>query len=335
MSAPASSFTAVVAALAGNLLITVAKFVAFFVSGSGAMLSEAVHSAADAGNQVLLFVGLKRATREGDEEFHYGYGAERFVFGILSAAGIFFIGCGVTVYHGIGTLLHPHRPEIGAVTFAVLGLSALVEGYSMFVATRVVWRAKGDRPFFGYLFSEADPAAMAIVLEDGAALLGLVLAGLGIVLSFVTGSPVFDSVGSIVIGLLLGAIAVFLAIENREMLLGKAVPREVQERFRAVLAATPGVRDVHLVKTRLITPESFKLKAEVSIDENYLSSLLAGAASSCDRAELARAMARQAVGAISDIIDEAEARVIQEIPQAKWIDLEVDHTAERRAARQG
>jgi zinc transporter 9 len=115
-----SSFKAVVAALGANALITVAKFVAFFFSGSGAMLSEAVHSAADSGNQFLLYLGLKRAARASDPEFPYGFGAERFVFGLLSAAGIFFIGSGVTVYHGVHSLLHPSAPEIGLSTFAVV-----------------------------------------------------------------------------------------------------------------------------------------------------------------------------------------------------------------------
>jgi solute carrier family 30 (zinc transporter), member 9 len=111
MAAPASSMKAVLAALSGNTLVTTIKFVAFFLSGSGAMLSEAIHSAADTGNQVLLFLGLKRAGRERDREFHYGYGGERFIFGILSAAGIFFVGCGVTVYHGVTSLLHLTRPR--------------------------------------------------------------------------------------------------------------------------------------------------------------------------------------------------------------------------------
>src|SRR5215203_1186914 len=115
MASPASSLRAVIIALAANILVTLLKLVAFFLSGSGAMLSEAIHSAADTGNQVLLFLGLKRASRERDEEFHYGYGGERFIFGILSASGIFFVGCGVTVYHGVTSLLHPHQPEIGPV----------------------------------------------------------------------------------------------------------------------------------------------------------------------------------------------------------------------------
>ena len=108
--AGSTSARTVITALAGNSFVTIIKLVAFLLSGSGAMLSEAIHSAADTGNQLLLFIGLRRGEKAPDEKFHYGYGGERFVFGILSAAGIFFIGCGITVYHGIDSLLHPHTP---------------------------------------------------------------------------------------------------------------------------------------------------------------------------------------------------------------------------------
>src|SRR5215210_1632601 len=118
--ATASSVTAVIVALLGNAFVTGIKLIAFLLSGSGAMLSEAVHSAADTGNQLLLFIGLKRGERVADDRFHYGYGGERFVFGMLSAAGIFFIGCGITIYHGVSGLMNPHLPQLSAITFAVL-----------------------------------------------------------------------------------------------------------------------------------------------------------------------------------------------------------------------
>ncbi|MBK9031672.1 MAG: cation transporter [Myxococcales bacterium] len=121
MATPASPIKAVLAALAANLFVAIIKLIAFLLSGSGAMLSEAIHSAADTGNQLLLFFGLRRSAREADDRFHYGYAGERFVFGMLSAAGIFFVGCGVTVYHGVTALQHPHMPELSAVTFVVLG----------------------------------------------------------------------------------------------------------------------------------------------------------------------------------------------------------------------
>lgn len=340
MSAPASSFRAVTAALVANSLVTVAKFVGFALSGSGAMLSEAIHSAADAGNQALLLIGLKRASREGSEEYPYGFGPERFVFGLFSAAGIFFVGCGVTVYHGVSALLHPHAPEFGLATAAVLAFSFALEGYSTYVAVAVVLEAKGDKPFFAYLFKEAEPATLAIVLEDIAALLGLLLATVGIGLAHFTGNPVWDALGSLVVGLLLGVIAIHLAVENRGLLLGKAVPREVADRFRLLVEQTPGVRAVRDVKTRQITPESYKFKADFALDEGYLAMRLGRAlpASMPDEAARQRALAclaETAVGAISDLVDQIEARVRREIPEAQHIDLEVDHTEERRSKAAG
>lgn len=336
MAGSPSSFTAVAAALGANTLITAAKFVAFFFSGSGAMLSEAVHSAADAGNQLLLFLGLKRSGRTTvDPEFPYGFGAERFVFGLLSAAGIFFIGAGVTIYHGVHSLVHPGTPEIGTTTFVVLAVSFVLETYSMYTAVRAVAHTRGNRPFFAHLFDGADPAAVAIVLEDGAALLGLILAAVGITLAYVTGNPMWDALFSTLIGVLLGLVAVFLAKENRELLLGKAVPNEVRERFRQIVASSPGVSHVHDVKTRQLTPDRFKLKAELSIDRTYLrrklepAMPLAGTLSESARTEALARLTDCSVIAVSEIIDEIEARVIAAIPQAKHIDLEVDHTDEK------
>ncbi|MFN7131720.1 MAG: cation diffusion facilitator family transporter, partial [Myxococcales bacterium] len=277
MAAPASSVTAVTTALGANVLITIAKFVAFFFSGSASMLSEAIHSFADAGNQFLLFMGLRRAGRQSDEEFHYGYGAERFVFGILSAAGIFFIGCGVTIWHGVQGLLHPHEPEIGLLTWVVLAFSLVVEGGSMVVAVLAVRKEAGGIPFFTYVRTRADPAAVAILLEDAAAVVGLLLAALGIVLFALTGNPVWDALGSVLVGITLGWIAVHLAIENRELLLGKSVPPEVHDRFEAILAGTPGIRRVSDVKSRQLTPESWFFKAEVTLDEAVIAERVAAA----------------------------------------------------------
>ena len=161
MAAPSSSVKAVLAALAANSFVTVIKFVAFALSGSGAMLSEAIHSAADTGNQLLLFIGLKRGAREPDDRFHYGYGGERFVFGMLSAAGIFFIGCGITIYHGVSSLISPHMPQLTITTFAVLGVSFVVEGSVLMFAVRSIAKQRGDIPFFRYVRTRADPATVA------------------------------------------------------------------------------------------------------------------------------------------------------------------------------
>ncbi len=338
MAESPSSLKAVAAALCANVLIAVAKLVAYFFSGSGAMLSEAVHSTADCGNQVLLYVGLKRAARVSDPEFPYGFGAERFVFGLLSAAGIFFVGTGVTVYHGVHALLHPSTPEIGPWTFAVLAVSFALESFSMATALRAASRGRGDRALLSHLFRGADPAALAVVLEDGAALLGLALAGAGIALAYATGNPMWDALGSTFVGALLGVVAVFLALENRELLLGKAVPDEVRQRFQAIVASTPGVGRVHDVKTRQLTPEDYLLKAELSVDRAFLRQKLEeampppGQLSETARTEAVARLADRSIMAVSDLIDEIEARVLRQIPEARHIDLEVDHTFEKAAA---
>lgn len=332
MSSPAHSKTAVSAALAVNVFITIIKFVAAFVSGSGAMLSEAVHSAADAGNQLLLFLGIKRAARESDEDFHYGYGGERFVFGLLSAAGIFFVGCGVTVYHGVHDLMHPPHTTIGPTTWVVLALSFLLESGSTIVAVRSLRSHRSGMPLVRFLREKADPATLAILLEDGAALLGLSLAAVGIAATRLTGTPVWDSVASILVGALLGVIAVVLVFENRALLLGKAVPSEVERKFVEVLKTRPSLRLVRDVKSRQLTPESYFFKAEIVLDEKWLAAQL-DAALPRQGASLEGAARRPTLGAlaasvstlVAGEIDAIEVAVRKVIPEARHIDLEVDY----------
>lgn len=332
MAAPAASLKAVLVALGGNALVTIIKFIAFALSGSGAMLSEAVHSAADTGNQLLLFLGLKRSGRAQDEDFPYGYGGERFVFGILSAAGIFFVGCGVTVYHGISSLLHPHQPEIGPVTFAVLGVSFLIEGSVLLFAVRGLRQQAGSMGFWRYLREKADPAAVAILLEDGVAVLGLVLATAGILLAYLTGNPVFDSLGSIVVGLLLGLVALYLVLENRGLLLGQSVPEESLQRFLQVVRSRPSIASIHDVKTRQLTPETFVFKAEIRFSETFLAARLAEVlpAGSLGRTgpeheQKLLEVARFVIRTLSEEVDALEHQVRTVVPEAKHIDLELEH----------
>ncbi|MCA9682980.1 MAG: cation transporter, partial [Myxococcales bacterium] len=140
----ASSKGAVVGALIGNSVLTAIKFAAFFFSGSGAMFSEAVHSAADAANQALLFVGIRSSERPADNLFHYGYGTDRYLFSLLSAVGIFVFGCGVTVYHGIHGAMHPSVVEPGIMSYVVLALSFCIDGFVMLSALRAIWAKKGS-----------------------------------------------------------------------------------------------------------------------------------------------------------------------------------------------
>ena len=227
----ASGRTAVYLALIGNSFLTVIKFVAFFVSGSGAMLSEAIHSLADAGNQGLLYLGIKTSERPADKMFHYGYGADRFLFALLAAVGIFVLGCGVTVYHGIMCLVHPPDLHLQWITFTVLAISFLVDGFVLMIAVRAVHASKGDQPFWKFIRSSSDPTVLAVLFEDFIACIGVIVATVGILVSYYTGSTVFDAISSIMIGLLLGVMAVWLGYRNRQLILGPAIPKEIESRL--------------------------------------------------------------------------------------------------------
>lgn len=315
--ASSSSTSSVLAALAGNAVVTTIKLIAALVSGSGAMLSEAIHSFADTANQLLLYLGLKRSTRERDEDFHYGYGGDRFVFGLLSAAGIFFVGCGVTTYHGIHALMHPSPPNVGLLTFGVLGVSFLIEGYVLLVAAKAFNQQRAGAPVMQFLREGADPATVAILLEDGAAVSGVLIASAGILAGHLTGIPQFDAAASILIGLLLGVVALVLVIQNRKLLLGQAVPEGVEDRFIDVLAKWPSVVAVHDVKTRQLTPETYALKAEVELRPAFYADKLSVGA------EARLALVSETLLVYSEDVDAMEAAVRAVIPQAKHIDIEI------------
>jgi zinc transporter 9 len=327
--AASTSARTVITALVGNSFVMIIKLVAFLMSGSGSMLSEAIHSGADTGNQLLLFVGLRRGEKAPDDRFHYGYGGERFVFGILSAAGIFFIGCGITIYHGVESLLSPSTPQLTATTFIVLGVSALIEGTVLALAVRAVLAERGDIPFFRYVRERADPATVAILLEDGAAVLGLMIATIGIVMAYVTGNPIWDTAGSLVIGVILGAVAFYLVRENRELLLGRAVPENIEEDFTNVVLDHPAVRSVRDIKTRQLAHDSYMFKAELTLDTDYLAEQL-DRLLPADQRDLTKGRTlRRTTIATTDLIAtemiSIEAAIRTAIPHAKHIDLEIAH----------
>ena len=327
--ASSTSAKTVITALAGNAFVTIIKIVAFMLSGSGSMLSEAIHSIADTGNQALLFVGLRRGAKAPDDRFHYGYGGERFVFGILSAAGIFFVGCGITVYHGITSLLNPHMPQLTAVTFIVLGTAFVVEGAVLLYAIRAINRERGKIPFLRFVRTQADPATVAILLEDSAAVCGVVIAALGVYLAWFTGNPVFDSIGSLIIGFILAGVAFYLVRENRELLLGRAVPEGIEEQFTQIILKQPSVRSVRDIKTRQLTPDAYMFKAELTLDNDYigeqLGKFLPAEQRDLGNGRVLRRIASSATDLIATEMIAIEQAIRVEIPFAKHIDLEIAH----------
>lgn len=259
----------VVYAIAGNGAVTIAKFLAASVSGSATMFAEAVHSIADTLNQVLLYIGLRRSQKKADEEFEYGYGNELSFFALISACGIFFVGAGVTVMHGISELFSHHSVEVSFWVFAVLAFSLSVELYTFFVAAhqlqlafpRLTWRERLDA---------ADPSTLAVFLEDAVAVLGVLVAFVSIILAHFTGSVVYDAVGSMVIGLLLAIVAIILIVRNRTYLLGRSMPDEMQEEVIAILRSDPAIERVIDFKSSVLGVGAYRIKCEVEFNGGAL-----------------------------------------------------------------
>src|SRR6476659_9443861 len=223
------SLLTVIVALAMNALIAIAKSVVAVITGSASMVAEAAHSWADAGNEIFLLIAERRAGQERDTTHPFGYGREAYVWSMFAAFGLFGAGAVVSVWHGISVLGHEEPETSYTWAYAVLAIAFVLESVSFFQATRQTRaeaRTRGLRPP-KFIANTSNPTLRAVFAEDAAALVGLVIAGTGIALHQVTGNATWDAVGSILVGLLLGVIAIFLIRRNRDFLVGEAVRPEL------------------------------------------------------------------------------------------------------------
>lgn len=332
MAGEASGKGAVFAALVCNTGLTVLKFTAFAFSGSGSMFSEAMHTLADTANQGLLFMGIKRSERKPDAMFTYGYGGERFLFALLSAVGIFVLGCGVTVYHGVSSLLKPHPLDIRWWLFVILAISFIMNGFVLWKAIQAINKSRGEVPFMKFLKTTTDPTISAVLLEDGIACLGVLIALGCIGLSALTRSTVPDAVGSIIIGGLLGFVAIWLGFQNRSLILGRSIPQEVQDEVLAYLKSQPSVEGVRAIQSRVVGADTYKIKAEIDWNGRWLGEQQAvwvlERKSALENEDGARAFAAEFGERLSNAIatetDRIEAALRAKIPQLHFIDFEGD-----------
>ncbi|MGW6457395.1 cation diffusion facilitator family transporter [Streptomyces sp. NPDC055078] len=261
---PDSTFTVLVAAVA-NLGIAVAKAVAGVVSGSSAMLSEAAHSVADTVTELLLLTALKRGDRPADEEHPLGHGPERYIWALLAAVATFVGGAVFAVYDGIHTLTHGEELGDPLLSYVVLGIAFLLEGFSLRTGLRQV-RAEAARlgaPARHYLRRTPDTALKAVVLEDSAALAGLALAAGGLLGAQLTGSGVYDGVASILIGLLLVYVAWVLARSNAQLLIGRPLPASMRDAVREEILTVPHIVAVLELTTLIQGPREILVAAKV------------------------------------------------------------------------
>jgi cation diffusion facilitator family transporter len=248
MNQSGSTFV-IYAALAGNLAIAATKFVAAFFTGSSAMLSEAIHSAVDTGNQGLLLLGIKRASRPPDGGHPFGHGMEIYFWAFVVAILIFGLGAGVSFYEGIHKLREPGPLENIYVNYIVLALAFVFEGISWTVALREFNAKRGRQRLLAAVLQSKDPSVFTVLFEDSAALLGLVVAAAGLVLADRFGLLWGDAVASLVIAAILAATAVVLARETRSLLTGESASRGVVAELHRLASAMPGVAGVADLKT--------------------------------------------------------------------------------------
>lgn len=261
-------------ALICNVIVGVFKFIGFFVSGSSVMLSEGIHSITDTTNQVFLLIGIKRSVKPADDDFNYGYRGERFFWSLLSACCVFFFGAGITLYHGFETLIHEKGLEINYWTIAILVGSFMTEGFALISASKELKHLAGDEPVIKYAKHSGDPTLLAIIFEDTAALLGIIIAIASVLLVKFTGLYIWDAIGSLLIGGLLAIVAVALMNINRRLLMGRSIPPHIKKKIFTILHNQKIVEEIHDFKTVMIATDGYRVKAELEINGQHLAKII-------------------------------------------------------------
>ena len=324
----------VMAAFIGNAVVCVAKFFGFIVTGSGAMFSEAVHSLADTANQSLLIIGVHKSIKKPDEDYPYGYGKERFIWALISACGIFFIGCGVTVYHGVASLLAGKEAHFSPLNLYILLIAFVIESITLWLAIRDLKKHfPGEK--LEKIVNEADPTTLAVVYEDGLAVIGVFIAFLSIILSYLTGRAYWDAIGSLIIGLLLGIAAVMLIAKNRNYLITKSIPKEIEELIIDILNEDPTVEKVLDFKSAILDVDKYLIKCDIEFNASSLIRELSKHHFLENEYEEAKESYENFMKFSVDYmdrvprlvgrkIDEIEKKIRAQVPQAIFIDIEIN-----------
>jgi cation diffusion facilitator family transporter len=280
----------VIVAGAANLGIAAAKFVGGMISHSSAMMSEAAHSVADTITEVLLFVALKRGTKPADDRHPFGYGRETYFWAFLASLATFTLGAGFSVLQGVTTIIHGEEQGSPLISYIVLAVAFVLEGTSLLKAVRQVrgaaqkWRVSPGR----YLRATTDTTVKAVTFEDSAALIGLVLAALGLFLEQMTGQAVWDGIAAILIGLLLFAVAIALGRANVSLLIGQAASERIEAELRQEISALPKVEDVPFLITSVIGPGELVVAAKVDFTDDATADDIEQTADEAERRLVAR-----------------------------------------------
>lgn len=243
------------AALIGNGLIAITKFIAATITGSSAMLSEGIHSLVDTGNQVLLLFGLRQAKKPADVNFPFGHGKEIYFWSFVVSILIFALGSGISIYEGVHHILHPVEITSPTINYIVLTLAILFEGAALLYAVKAFNESRGETPTLQAVKDGKDPTLFVVLFEDSAAMLGLFVALIGITLAQVTGHAIFDGIASVTIGLILGATAVWLAKETKGLLIGESADPIITASIKTMLESHKSINLAHEILTLHMGPE--------------------------------------------------------------------------------
>lgn len=256
------------AALIGNSLIAITKFIASALTGSSAMLSEGIHSTVDTGNQLLLLFGLKRAKKPADKGYPFGHGKEVYFWSFVVAIMIFGVGAGISIYEGIHSLMDPHHIENALVNYIVLSLAMVFEGVAWYLAYKEFNKIRGEKGFFEAIRKEKNPTTFVVLFEDTAAMLGLITAFLGVALVEWTGILIFDGIASITIGVILGLTAAWLAYETKGLLIGESADQQIVASIHKMASTHKSIGHVNEVLTMHMGPEFILLNLSVDFNNS-------------------------------------------------------------------
>ncbi|TFD52064.1 cation transporter [Cryobacterium sp. Hh7] len=260
---------AIVAAFAANLGIAITKFVAWAFSGSSSMLAEAVHSVADAGNQLLLLLGGRKAKKRADLEHPFGYGRERYVYAFVVSIILFSIGGVFSLYEGFDKLQHPHPLENAWLPILVLTIAMVLEGYSLRTAIRESNHVRGKQSWVQFVRHAKAPELPVVLLEDVAALTGLAFAFVGVGLTIITDEPIWDAIGTLAIGALLVLVAIILGVETKSLLVGEGASRRDLDAIEAAILDGPETRRIIHLKTLYLGPDEILVGAKLAFDGDH------------------------------------------------------------------
>jgi len=291
-----------------NGAIAVAKFVAFLVTGASSLLAESIHSVADTGNQGLLLLGGKRAKKDADVEHPFGYGRERYFWSFVVAIVLFLLGAVFAIYEGIHKIEHPEPLSSPEWAYGVLIFAIVVEGLSFRTAIVEANKVRGRASWVQFIRNAKSPELPVVLLEDSGAMAGLVIALAAVTTSEVTGEPIWDGIGTLSIGILLGIIAVILIIEMKSLLIGESATKRDVEAITAAIEIDPAVRRLIYMRTQHQGPEELLVGAKVELDHTL------------------------SFPEVCEVVNRIERNVRANVPMARIMYIEPDVTDERRAA---